>query len=64
MVGNKVECPQCLGTKQYLKSVGSHKKRRRKMSDCDLCDDNGKVDIDIADDFITSKVVVYGTDND
>lgn len=62
-MAKKVECPLCLGTKSYLKST-STKKRRRKMIECDLCDDDGLISEELAEDFITSRIVVYGRDND
>lgn len=61
MVQNKCECPQCLGSKKHLKSTG---KRRRKMIECTLCDEDGLVETTIAEDFITIKMDVYGSDND
>ena len=57
----KIECPQCLGTKKHLRSAG---RRRRKMSECTLCDENGLLENTIAEDFITTKLDVYGDDYD
>lgn len=44
----KVQCTQCLGSKQYMvpkKTTGFEYK------DCTLCDENGEISPDVAEDF-------------
>lgn len=47
----KVDCPKCLGTKQLMESKPT---RGFNYPDCKLCDQNGKVPIEIHDDYILS----------
>lgn len=49
LLNNKVECPQCLGTKQVMIAKET---KGFEYKDCKLCDEHGKVEQEIADDYI------------
>jgi glutaredoxin len=46
---NKTECPQCLGTKQVMTAKQT---KGFEYKECKLCDENGLVEQEIADDYI------------
>lgn len=48
---NKVECSKCLGAKEVMTPK---KTRGFEYKTCDLCNGQGKVEKDIADDYIIS----------
>lgn len=47
----KVDCPKCFGTKQFMQG---HKHKGFKYEDCNFCDENGKVEEELADDYALS----------
>lgn len=47
----KISCPQCLSAKEYM---CGKKRRGFKYEKCDLCDENGEVTEELAEDFSLS----------
>ncbi len=48
----KVECPRCLGSKQFMESK---KTKGFEYKKCNICDKDGLVESDIAADIILSQ---------
>ncbi len=48
----KVQCPCCLGSKQFMEAKLT---KGFKYKECKLCDKDGLVEKEIADDFVLSQ---------
>jgi hypothetical protein len=52
MTSKKVECPQCLGTHEFMK--GNENGKGFKYRECKMCDEDGQVEEEIAEDYLLS----------